>query len=65
MISKVSWINLFQQHIIDWMENNVDTDQLASAEASWSGSTLFSKVDNIQDQHENGLSIVLYHYKYT
>ena len=27
------------------MENNVDSDQLASLEASWSGSTVFSKMD--------------------
>ena len=26
-----------------WMENSVDPDQLASSEASLSGSTLFSK----------------------
>ena len=26
-----------------WMKNSLDADQLASDEASWSGSTLFSK----------------------
>ena len=29
-----------------WMENSVNPDQQASSEASWSGSTLFSKKDN-------------------
>ena len=28
-----------------WIENSVDPDQLASLEARWSGSTLFSKED--------------------
>ena len=36
------------------MTNSADPDQLASAEANWSGSTLFAKVGNIQAQQDKG-----------
>ena len=34
------------------MSNSVDPDQLASSEANWSGSTLFTKADFIRDQQD-------------
>ena len=37
------------------MTNSVDSDQLASSEANWSGSTLFAKAGHIQVQNELGL----------
>ena len=36
------------------LENSVDPDQLASGEASWSGSTLFSKQSQIYSINWNG-----------
>ena len=36
------------------MTNSADPDQLASSEASWSGSTLFTKVAYIRDQQDKG-----------
>ena len=36
------------------MANNADPDQLASAEANWSGSTLFAKIGYIQVQQDKG-----------
>ena len=36
------------------MANSVDPDQLASEEASWSGSTLFAKAGYIRVQQEKG-----------
>ena len=36
------------------MANSVDPDQLASSEASWSGSTLFAKAGYIQFQQDKG-----------
>ena len=36
------------------MTNSADTDQLASSEASWSGSTLFAKAGYIQVQQDKG-----------
>ena len=35
------------------MANSADPDQLASLEANWSGSTLFTKAGYIQDQLDN------------
>ena len=37
------------------MTNSADPDQLASEEASWSGSTLFAKTGYIQVQQDKGL----------
>ena len=37
------------------MVNNADPDQLASSEANWSGSTLFSKARHIRVQQDKGL----------
>ena len=37
------------------MANSVDSDQLASSEANWSGSTLFAKPGYIQVQQDKGL----------
>ena len=34
------------------MQNSVDPDQLASEEANWSGSTLFTKAKHIWVQQE-------------
>ena len=36
------------------MANSADPDQLASAEAYWSGSTLFAKTGYIRDQQDKG-----------
>ena len=36
------------------MKNNADPDQLASEEANWSGSTLFSKAGPIRAQQDKG-----------
>ena len=36
------------------MENSADPDQLASSEASWSGSTLFIRAGYILDQQGKG-----------
>ena len=36
------------------MANSADPDQLASEEASWSGSTLFAKAGQIWVQQEGG-----------
>ena len=36
------------------MTNSVDPDQLASEEASWSGSTLFAMVGYIRVQQDKG-----------
>ena len=36
------------------MTNNADTDQLASSEANWSGSTLFAKAGQIRIQQDQG-----------
>ena len=36
------------------MKNSVDPDQLASSEANWSGSTLFTKAGFIQVQQDKG-----------
>ena len=36
------------------MADNADPDQLASSEASWSGSTLFAKAGFIGVQHDKG-----------
>ena len=36
------------------MANNADTDQFASSEANWSGSTLFAKAGYIQVQQGKG-----------
>ena len=36
------------------MANSVDTDQLASSEANWSGSTLFAKTGYIPVQKDKG-----------
>ena len=36
------------------MANSADTDQLASSEANWSGSTLFVKIRYIQVQQDKG-----------
>ena len=36
------------------MTNSTDPDQLASSEANWSGSTLFSKAGYIQGQQDKG-----------
>ena len=43
-----NWCNLVEISLLNWIQslwikNSVDPDQLVSAEASWSGSTLFSK----------------------
>ena len=40
------------------MKNSVDPDQMASSEAIWSGSTLFSKAMAILVQQEKGLNTV-------
>ena len=37
------------------MANSADTDQLASSEANWSGSTLFAKAGYIWVQQDKGL----------
>ena len=37
-----------------WMTNSEDLDQLASSEASWSGSALFSKTKYIRVQQDKG-----------
>ena len=39
------------------MENCVDRDQLASEEASWSGSTLFAKAGYIWVQQDKGYEV--------
>ena len=36
------------------MANSADPDQLASSEANWSGSTLFTKKGYIWDQQDKG-----------
>ena len=36
------------------MTNSADPDQLASSEASWSGSTLFAKAEDIRVQQDQG-----------
>ena len=36
------------------MPNSADPDQLASSEANWSGSTLFSKAGYIKVQQDKG-----------
>ena len=36
------------------MANSVDPDQLASSEASWSGSILFAKAEYIRAQQDKG-----------
>ena len=36
------------------MANSADPDQLASTEANWSGSTLFSKAGYIRAQQDKG-----------
>ena len=36
------------------MANSVDPDQLASEEATWSGSTLFAKAGYIRVQEDKG-----------
>ena len=36
------------------MANSADTDQLASSEANWSGSTLFAKAVYIWAQQDKG-----------
>ena len=36
------------------MKNSADSDQLASSEANWSGSTLFAKADYISVQQNKG-----------
>ena len=36
------------------MTNSADSDQLASSEANWSGSTLFAKAGYIQIQQDKG-----------
>ena len=36
------------------MANSADTDHLASSEAKWSGSTLFSKAGFIRVQQDKG-----------
>ena len=36
------------------MANSADSDQLASLEANWSGSTLFAKAVYIQVQQDKG-----------
>ena len=36
------------------MTNSADQDQLASAEANWSGSTLFAKAGHINVQQDKG-----------
>ena len=36
------------------MANSADPDQLASAEANWSGSTLFAKAGYIRVQQDKG-----------
>ena len=36
------------------MANSTDPDQLASEEANWSGSTLYTKTGYIQAQHDKG-----------
>ena len=38
------------------MANSADPDQLASSEASWSGSTLFAKTGHIRVQQDQGLA---------
>ena len=39
------------------MANSADPDQLASAEANWSGSTLFAKAGYIQVQQDKKLRV--------
>ena len=36
------------------MTNSADSDQLASSEANWSGSTLFAKAGYIRVQQDKG-----------
>ena len=36
------------------MTNSADSDQLASSEANWSGSTLFAKAGYFQAQQDKG-----------
>ena len=36
------------------MTNSADSDELASEEANWSGSTLFAKTGHIQVQQDKG-----------
>ena len=43
------------------MANSADPDQLASSEANWSGSTLFSKAGYIWVQQDNGKSQIPSH----
>ena len=36
------------------MTNSIDPDQLASSEANWSGSTLFTKAEHMRVQKDKG-----------
>ena len=36
------------------MANSADSDQLASSETNWSGSTLFAKAEHIRAQQDKG-----------
>ena len=36
------------------MANSADSDQFATSEANWSGSTLFAKAEYIRVQHDKG-----------
>ena len=40
------------------MANRADSDQLASSEANWSGSTLFAKAGYIWDQQDKGKPLI-------
>ena len=42
------------------MANSVDSDQSASEEANWSGSTLFAKAGYIPVQQDKGMDIYMY-----
>ena len=41
------------------MANSADSDQLASEEAKWSGSTLFAKAGYIQVQQDKVCNVIL------
>ena len=47
-------IQVFLYKFTYFVANSADPDQLASAEANWSGSTLFAKVGYIWVQQDQG-----------
>ena len=46
------------------MTNSADPDQLASAEANWSGSALFAKASYVRDPGSGGQGLNIFYCKY-